>query len=379
MWRRRPLVRRRPLAHCALEEREVFLRDLHGVRLVLGEQVHDAIRHLEGHGPHFLRRVDAEAPAFDHGRAAHRHGGALGGDDDVAAGHQRRVAGERAAVDDADEGHEARKLREAGEGVGVEGNPRSAAVVPRPAAATLAEEDQRDAEPMRQFEHAVLLVVVSSALGAGQNRVVIVHQHGAGIFLAEEVCIHGADASDEAVRRSVAAQGFHVVAAVLAGDHERPVLLEAALVHQLVDVLARHPIAPAIALGHRLRAVLVQDVGVALVGLREVRTDVVGVQLCRCQGGVARDFRLFDEDDRISLAHHVALGHRHLPDDAVVLGGDDVFHLHRFHHGNLLPGAHLVARRHVKRDDRALDGRANAGSAIRALHRRQLRRRSRLG
>ena len=74
------------------------------------------------------------------------------------------------------------------------------------------------------------------------------------------------------------AQLVHVVALVLARHDERPVLLEGAGVHQLVDVLPRHPVAPRVALGHGLGPMLVEGQVVALVGLPQVRTDVVRIE-----------------------------------------------------------------------------------------------------
>ncbi len=157
-------------------------------------------------GPTSSGRVDAEAAALDHRRAAHGHGRAFGGDDDVAAGHQRGVAGEAAAVDDRDHRHQAGELRVGGEGVGVDRDARADVVVARPAAAALAEQDHRQPEAMRQLEHAVLLVVVAAALRAGQHRVVVVHQRRARVRLVEQVAVDVAHAGDDAVRRRVPAQ-----------------------------------------------------------------------------------------------------------------------------------------------------------------------------
>ena len=86
--------------------------------------------------------------------------------------------------------------------------PGAAAVVAGPAAAAFAEQDERDAEAMRQLEHAILLVVVAPALRAGQHGVVVVDEHGARRFVAEQIRVHGADAGDQAVCRRVLAQRF---------------------------------------------------------------------------------------------------------------------------------------------------------------------------
>ena len=349
------LVGRLPVLDRALEVGQVLLGHFHGVLLVLGEQVDDAVRHLEGHRAHLFGRVDAEAPALDHGGTAHGDGGALGGDDDVAAGDQGGVAGEGAPVDDRDQRHEARELRELREGVGVEGDARSAAVVAGASAAAFPEEDQRNAETVRQLEHAILLVVVAAPLGSREHGVVVVHEHRARGFFAEERGVDRADAGDQAVRRGVPAQRLHVVAAVLAGDDQRPVFLERTLVHELGDVLPRHAVAARIALGDGLGAVLVVDVGVAFVGLLEVRADVVEVLFLGHGHRVDADLGFFDEDDRVALAHHVAFGKSDLADDAVAVRGDDVLHLHGLHDGDLLAFADLVAGGDVEGHDRALD------------------------
>ena len=346
-----------PFGYGALEVRQVPLRHFHGFLFVLGEQIDYPVRDLERHRSDFLRRVDAKPATFDHGGTAHGDGGALGGDDHVAAGDERRVAGEGPAVDDADQRHEAGELGELGERIGVEGDARSLAIVAGPAAAALAEEDQRDAEPLRQFEHPVLLVVVATPLGSGQHRVVVVHEHGAGRLFAEQVRVDGAQPGDESVRGRVPAQGLHVVARMLAGDDQRPVLLERTGVDQLVDVLAGHAVAPAVALGDGFGPVLVQDVGVALVGEFEVGTDVVGIEFLRGCRGTAADFGFFHEDDRISLANDVAFRHGDLADDAVGVGGNDMLHLHGLDHRDRLTLADLVVHDDIERHDRPLYGR----------------------
>ena len=51
----------------------------------------------------------AQAAALDHRRAAHPERGALGGDDQVRAAGEHRVAGEAAPGDDRDPRHDARR------------------------------------------------------------------------------------------------------------------------------------------------------------------------------------------------------------------------------------------------------------------------------
>ena len=73
---------------------------------------------------------------------------ALGGDDHVAAGHQSGVAGEGAAVDDGDQRHQRAELRIRGERVRIDGDARTDIVLAGPSAAALAEQHQRQAEPL---------------------------------------------------------------------------------------------------------------------------------------------------------------------------------------------------------------------------------------
>ena len=71
------LVRRLPVGDRALKVRQIFLRRGRRFRLVLDQDVDDAVRRLERHRPDFGRMVDAEPAALDHRRAAHADRGVL--------------------------------------------------------------------------------------------------------------------------------------------------------------------------------------------------------------------------------------------------------------------------------------------------------------
>ena len=223
-----PLVGRVPGGHRPLEVGEIFLRDVDGLVLVLDQDVDDAVRDLDGHRPHLLGRVDAESAALDHRRPAHAERRALGRDDHVAARDQRGVAGERAAVHDRDQRHQPAQLREGRERVRVDRDAGADVVLPRPAAAALAEQDDRQLEALRQLEHPVLLVVIAVPLRARQHGVVVVDDDGAGARLVEQRAVDGAHAGDHAVARRVLAQRLDGVSLVLPRDDERPVFLEGA-------------------------------------------------------------------------------------------------------------------------------------------------------
>ena len=138
-----PLVRGCPCGDPALEICEISLRRRRRLGLVLDHDVDDAVRRLNGDRSHLLRADDPQAPALDHGRAAHADRGTLRRDDHVAAAEQRGVAGEAAARGDADQRREAAEPRELREGRHVEARDAEALRVARPPAAALGEQDDR--------------------------------------------------------------------------------------------------------------------------------------------------------------------------------------------------------------------------------------------
>ena len=138
-----PLVGAGPVLQRPLEIGKIFLGDGDGFRLVLHHHVDHAVGRLHADGTDFVGMKDAEAAAFDHRRPAHADGGVLGGDDDVAAAEQRRVAGEAATGIDADQRHQPRQLRIHPEGRGVEAARAHRIGVAGPSAAAFGEEDDR--------------------------------------------------------------------------------------------------------------------------------------------------------------------------------------------------------------------------------------------
>ena len=142
----------------------------------------------------------AEAAALDHRRAAHPERGVLGRDDQVGAAGDHRVAGEAAPGDDRDPRHDAREPRPERERARVEGRDDRVVGVAGPPAATLGEEDGRQAHPLDQLEQAVLLAVPERALGAGEHRVVV-GEDRAGGALAEQLAVDPRGAADQAVGR----------------------------------------------------------------------------------------------------------------------------------------------------------------------------------
>ena len=78
------------------------------------------------------------------------------------------------------------------------------------------------------------------------------------------------------------------------------------------------------------------------------------------------DLGLLDEGERMALEDRVALGDRDLPHDPAGMRADDVFHLHRFHHEELLALANQFALAHVDGDDRSLHRRRDRDRVFRS-------------
>ena len=160
-------------------------------------------------GPDLLGGVGAQAPALDHGRAAHADVAGLGGDDHVAAAQQRRIAGKAAAMHDAHHRHLARERGKLAEGVVVQAGDDGLVDIARPPAPALGKQHHREVQLQREGQHAVGLLVVPGALRSGQHHVVVGHDHAARLFLAKQPGVDRADARHHAVGRGVGDEVFH--------------------------------------------------------------------------------------------------------------------------------------------------------------------------
>ncbi len=188
------LVARLPLRHRSLEIGEILLRDAGRLFLVLDQDVDDAVRRLDRDRADLGRMIDPESAALDHRRPAHADRGILGGDDDVAAAQHRGVAGEAIARDHADHRHQARQSRELHEGGSVEAGHAEPVGVAGTAAAAFRIKYQRKPPLFGEGEHAVDLLVVHMALGAGEHGVVVGDHHAARLVGADLVGVDGGDA-----------------------------------------------------------------------------------------------------------------------------------------------------------------------------------------
>ena len=177
--------------------------------------------------------IDAEAAALDHRGAAHADRGVLRGDDDVAAAEHRGVAGKAIAGDDADDRHQPRELCELHEGRPVEAGHAEPVGIAGTAAAAFGIKHQRQPPLLGQAQHAVDLLVVHVALGAGQHGVVVGDHHAAGGIRAEFFRVHGGDAGDQAVGRRVADEVVDLAPPALGGDRERAVFDKGAVIDEL--------------------------------------------------------------------------------------------------------------------------------------------------
>ena len=146
-------------------------------------------------------------------------------------------------------------------------------------AAAFGVEHQRHAPLLGKAEHAVDLLVIHVALGAGQHGVVVGDHHAAGVVRTELVRVDRGDAGDQPVGGRVMDQIVELPPAALGGDRQRSVFDERAVIDQLRDVFPRGALiglAPALDRG---RPVLVKRDGMARDELREIGADMVEIDL----------------------------------------------------------------------------------------------------
>jgi hypothetical protein len=154
-----------------------------GVGLVIGQDVHHAIDGLHLHRPDIFRREHAQAAALDHGRAAHADVAVAGTDQNLAQAREGGVAGEAAARDDGDLGHNAGKLGEGFEAGRGQARGADPVGVARPPAAALGEPHHGQFLALDDLKQAVGLGAIHVALGAGGDREVVVGERGAAGLL----------------------------------------------------------------------------------------------------------------------------------------------------------------------------------------------------
>ena len=236
---------------------------------------------------------------------------------------------------------------EQGEGLGVESGHDRHVGVAGASAAALGEEHDREAQPLDELEEAVLLAVVHLALGAGQDGVVVRQDGAAGPVRPKRSPLTRPMPATRPSAGRVGDEVFGAAARPLGRDDEAAVLLEGAVVAQVLDVLPGRAAASRVpALGGG-RAALVEgggDPGAQLVQLGPATSpDSGAVDDARRSIGGLVDLR----PRRSARARPRTAPRRPPPPDGPPpsrRGGlDDVLHLHGLEHDEDGPGRHPVA------------------------------------
>ena len=239
---------------------------------------------------------------------------------------------------DADHRHQAGERGELAEGVVVQAGDDGHVNVTRTPAAALGEQHHRQLELVRQRQHAVLLVVVAPALGAGEYGVVVGHDHAARLLGAKLAGIDRAYTSHHAVGRRVGDQVIRLAPTGLRGHGQRAVFDEAAVglqVAQRSDVFACRAPALSMALGHRRRAVHVQREGLTLQHAAQVGAHMVRVDRRRFHRGNGLVGDGTQTHQYLAFAQVGAGLSTQFQHPARRVGQQQVLHLHGFEHGDL--------------------------------------------
>ena len=109
--------------------------------------------------------------------------------------------------------------------------------VARTAAAALGEQHQRHLQLIDDRQEAVLFLVAPEPLRAGEDGVVVRHHADQRRLLAKVLGVDRSQTADDAVTRRVADQVVDISTALLGGVHEAAVLLKAARVDKVCQVL----------------------------------------------------------------------------------------------------------------------------------------------
>ena len=144
--------------------------------------------------------------------------------------------------------------------------------VARPAAATLGEEHDRQAESLHHLEKAVLLPVSYHSLSSSEDGVVVREHGAAGALVTDQRAIHTRSPGDQPVGRCAAHEIVDTAASALCRDRQPAVLDEAAGITEVVEILACCPAPGRVPSGDDLAAALVASQVAATERFREVGT-----------------------------------------------------------------------------------------------------------
>ena len=168
-----------------LEVSQQPLRHRDGLGLVGDDDVDHAVGRLHRDRSDVVGLDLAEPAAGDHRGPAHADRRVLGGDDQIGAPGDDRVAGKAAALDDRDPWHHPRQCRPQLERARVERRDDGVVRVAGTSAAALGEEHGGQPHPLDEFEEPVLLSMAERALCTGKHGVVV-GQHRARAALVAE-------------------------------------------------------------------------------------------------------------------------------------------------------------------------------------------------
>ena len=231
-------VGRRPIAHPALEHREVMFGRLHRLGFVLHQNVDHAIAVLHWGRAHFFGLENAQPAAFDHGRAGHADVGALVGNDHVAHAQKSCVARKAAARHNAQQRYLAAQLGQGGKRGLVQAGDKRKIHIARAAATAFGKQNKGQLVALRTLHQAVGLDVAALALGARQHGGVIGHHGAERFFVTELGAVDIGHAGDDAVCRRVGDQVVFAAAAGLGGNHQRTVFDKRVCIAQIGQVFA---------------------------------------------------------------------------------------------------------------------------------------------
>ena len=363
-----PLVDAFPIGDRALEVGEILLGGGDRFVLVIDEDVDTAGGAEVGHWADLFGGEESEPAAFDGGGAAHADVGVAGGDDAVGDAEDRGVAGEGAPGGDADHRHGAADPRHhvVGRHPLTGGGDIGEVGIAGASAGALGPDDQRRGLLFGELDDSVGLLVPHHPLRAGPNGFVV-HgdQRGRAIF-GEEVAVDRADTGDHPVGGRAAAHFFVGQDSVARGQDELAELDPRAGIDQIDQAFALRALALRMALRNPLAALLVCARGERVEQFLQVGADVIEIDLLFALLNRAAHIGFFDKGERVAFVDDVALRDGELPEVAGDVGLDDVLHLHRVHHEQLLAFAHGVALGGENLDDRALQRGAHGGGVGRS-------------